>query len=254
MSSIFLGALAFLCPFAGAAVGLTVRDRLPSHHLNRDSIDVIKLATGLIGTLVALVLSLLISSANSVHGEVETEYKQAIAGVGQLDQRLRAYGPEAADIREELRRIVVSAGRLRWPQEDFGTAPSVKRPITDALLDLERRILKLHPADDEQRWFRDQALQLTGNLVQIERMVSNQAAGGSLPLPVLIAVIACAAAIFGSFGLYVQPNPTVVVALAASALAVAGAVFLIVELNTPFSGLMQISSAPLKALLPSLGT
>src|SRR5262245_41468146 len=93
MSSVSLAALAFVCPLLGAAVGMTLRTRLPQHHLNRDSTDVIKLATGLVATLVALVLSLLISSANSTRVSVENEYTEALADVVLLDRYLVAYGP-----------------------------------------------------------------------------------------------------------------------------------------------------------------
>ncbi len=253
MNSIVLALLAFLFPVVGAGVGLLAHTRLPEHHLARDSTDVIKLATGLMATLVALVLSLLISSASNLRGAVEAEYKQAVAGIGQLDQRLDAYGPEAAGARQLLRRIVVTGARQHWPKEDFGAAPAIDRPVPQAVLDLERQILRLHPADEEQRFFRDQALQLVASLAQIQRLIANQERSSSFPLPVLIAVIACTAAIFSSFGLFVEPNPTVIGSLGVSALAVAGAVFLIIELNTPFSGLLQLPNAPIKELLATLG-
>lgn len=252
MGTVALAAAAFLCACTGAAIGLLIRGRLPAHHLSRDSTDVIKLATGLMATLVALVLSLLISSANSFRNQVENEYKQALANVAQLDQRLRAYGPETTEARDLLRRIVVTGARQRWPQEDFGAAPGVDRPIPAALLDLERRILRLRPTDEEQKWFQSQSLQLLSSLTQIQRMVSSQERSSTLPIPVLIVVIMCSAAIFTSFGLFAEPNPTVVAALTFAALAVAGAVFLIIELSTPFSGLLQLPGTPMKILVTVL--
>jgi len=253
MSAIGLAFLAFLVALSGAGLGLAFRDRLPAHHLSRDSTDVIKLATGLMATLVALVLSLLISSANSFRLEVEGEYRRALANVGELDQRLRAYGPQTGEIRGLLRQTVAEAAHRRWPDEQFGPAPAGAPDTKDALIDLERRIVRLRPADDEQKWFQAQALQLVNSLVQIQQLMSDQARSSSQPIPVLLAVAFCAAVIFANFGLFAQPNPTMIGALAVAALAVAGSVFLILELGTPFSGLLQITSAPVKTLLEALG-
>jgi len=251
-NSIVLAAVAFLLPIAGGAIGMASRGWLSSHHLSKDSTDVVKLACGLIATLVALVLSLLVSSGNSFRNEVENEYKQAMVGLSQLDQRLAAYGPEADGSRHLLRNMLAASAKQRWPLEDFGPSRPLDRPVPAALLDLERQILKLRPASDEQKYFQAQALQLTAGLAQIQRLVSNQERSNSLPLPILIAVILCSAAIFGSFGLYAEPNVVVLLSICVAAAAVAGSVFLIVELNTPFSGWLQLPSAPLKALLAGL--
>jgi Protein of unknown function (DUF4239) len=252
MSSLAILALAFLCPVTGAFVGMAFRRRLPQHHLSRDSTDVIKLATGLMATLVALVLGLLVSSANSFHGAVESEYKQALVDVIQLDRYLEAYGPEAREVRALGRHIVAQTFQQRWPDEDFGPKESARAADKEPLIELERRLLALTPADAAQKWFQSQALQLTQRLVAVRQLLSSAESGRPLPPLILVVVLVCSAAIFASFSLFVQPNPTVVVALGASALAVAAAVFLIVELNSPFGGLLQISSAPAHAVLGAL--
>ena len=86
----------------------------------------------------------------------------------------------------------------------------------------------------------------------VRQLPSSAGSGRPLPPPILFVVLVCSFAIFASFSLFVQPNPTVVVALGGSALAVAAAVFLIVELNSPFGGLLQISSGPAHATLGTL--
>jgi len=252
MTALGLAAIAFLCTAIGAGCGLLVRERLPAHHLSRESTDVIKLSTGLMATLVALMLSLLVSSANSFRQEVEREYRQGMVNIGQLDQRLRAFGPDAAPIRELLRQTLAGSVRNRWPGEIFTGIPPGIADTREALVELERRIVRLKPSDEEQKWFQSQSLQLVASLVQINRLLSDQAGLNPLPVPVLVILVLCSGAIFASFGLYVQPNPTVVGALCASALAVAGAVFLIVELNTPFTGLLQLPSEPARAVLGTL--
>ena len=88
MFSVVLFALAFLCPLLGFAIGSAMRRRLPEHHLHRDVIDVIKLAMGLMATVVALTLGLLISSAHSHHATIEGEYKKIMSGDGATHDKL----------------------------------------------------------------------------------------------------------------------------------------------------------------------
>ncbi len=252
MSAFGLAAVAFVCIVAGAMGGLLARDRLPAHHLARESTDVVKLATGLMATLVALVLSLLISSANGFRQDIEREYRESMVTIGHLDLRLRAYGPETAPIRELLKQALAGSVRRRWSDEDFTGVPAGVADVHQALFEMERMLVNLAPADEAQKWFKSQSLLLMANLVKIHRLLADQAGPSPLPAPVLVILILCSSAIFASFGLYVQPNPTVIGALVVSSLAVSGALFLIVELSTPFAGLLQLSSEPARVMLATL--
>jgi hypothetical protein len=254
MHSVVVFVIAFVCLFGGARIGMIARRMLPEHHLKGDSTDVIKLATGLLATLVALVLSLLVSSANTFHATMENEYKQALAAILQIDQNLRAYGPEAKDVRQHLRRSVAEGLRRRWPQEDFGPAEAPTDSNVVPTIDLEERILALNPTEPRQKWFQAQALQLAHELARIRQLISGDASGQSLPVPLVILLLAAGTAIFASFGLLVRPNPTVVAALAMAAVAVSGALFVIVEFNSPFTGLLQLSSEPARVTYAQLGT
>ena len=253
MNSVVLALIAFVCPVAGAAVGVAFRSRLPEHHLASNSSEVIKLAMGLVATQVALILSLLVTSASGFHISVDSDYKRALADVVQLDQYLQAYGPNAQPVRDAVRQIVVQNFQQRWPREDFGPKVSALVKGTDPLIEVERRILELSPADPAQKWFQSQALQLCRAITQIRKLIATEEGGRSLPRPILFVVLICSAAIFASFTLFVEPNLTVAVALMVSALAIAGAFFMIQELNTPFSGLLQLSSYPAHDVLQTLG-
>ena len=129
---------------------------------------------------------------------------------------------------------------------------SPKRVNRNELVEMEQRILRLAPRDDAQKWFQSQALQLANGLAQTRWLLTFQLAGISLPMPTLIVLIAWNTVIFTSFGLFVKMNPTVVAALFISALSVAVAFFLILDLNSPFTGLIRISSAPAHATLEVL--
>ncbi|MFO1159083.1 MAG: hypothetical protein U1E60_09625 [Reyranellaceae bacterium] len=253
MSPAILALLALLCPLAGTALGIALRNRLPAHHLSRDAIDVIKLAAGLMATLVALVLSLLISSANSYRVTVESGYRQLLAEVVQLDQYLQAYGAETQDIRAQVRRLMAGAVQKRWPDTSFGPREAAPDAGHEALVTLQRRIVLLTPNDAAQKWFQSQALQITHSMVSLRRLMSNEEAEGASRLPIFMLVFLSSLAIFGSFSLFVQPNPTVIAILTLAALSIAGATFVIAELNSPFTGLLQVPSTAARAALETLG-
>ena len=92
---------------------------LPEHHLSAESKDVVKLAMGLIATMSALVLGLLIASAKSSFDAQSSELKQDATSIILLDRAMAHYGPEAKDARDLLRRSVVSAIDRMWPRDEF---------------------------------------------------------------------------------------------------------------------------------------
>jgi len=252
MSSVSLAVLAFVCPLVGATVGMTMRARLPQHHLSRESTDVIKLVTGLVATLVALVLSLLISSANSTRVSVENEYTVALADVVLLDRYLAAYGPESAAVRKDVHDAFAQIFSRRWPDADFGVRDRSLMGDRNQFVEIERRILALTPATAEQKWFQSQSLQLMNAVSQVHRLAMSQERSATPPWAVLGVVMACSAAIFCSFGLFVPPNTTIVFAFVVAALAVATAIFLIVDLGDPFTGFLNMSPEPARATLEQL--
>jgi hypothetical protein len=247
MNSLSVAAVVLACLVAGALVGMALRARLPEHHLGADTTDVIKLATGLMATLAALVLGLLIASANSARQTVESEFNETLASAALLDRYLAAYG----QARELLRHSLTRRFQARWPGEDFGPKEPAVSQHSD-LVELAQRILHLAPQDDAQKWFQSEAPQLAHGLAQARRLVVYQLAGIGLPTPLLVVLIAWSTTIFISFGLFVRMNPTVMVALFVAALSVAVAIFLIIELDSPFTGLVHISSAPAHATLEVL--
>jgi hypothetical protein len=114
MSPLLMSLIAFAIIFAGALLGMFIRSRLPRHHLTGDTKDVVRLGTGLIGTLAALVLGLLISSANSTYETQSTEVKQLTSNIVLLDRTLALYGRETESIRIVLRESVVTLANRIW--------------------------------------------------------------------------------------------------------------------------------------------
>jgi hypothetical protein len=151
MSPLVTSLIAFAIIFAGAFLGMFIRNKLPGHHLSGDTKDFVRLGTGLIGTIAALVLGLLISSANSTYQTKSTEVEQLTANVALLDRTLALYGPETDTIRIILRKGVVTLVDRIWLENS-----SVSRKVgpfvesTSAGL-LYQDILKLSPQNEIQR-------------------------------------------------------------------------------------------------------
>jgi hypothetical protein len=249
MSSMTTGGIVFACVFGGAVLGMLLRKLLPDDHLSSDSKDVVKLGMGLIGTMAALVLGLLISSAKGSYDTRSSEVTQLSANIVLLDRVLAHYGPEAMAARDLLRHSVAWVIDQLWPSTSAGSSQPTPTAGAEAFYD---KIQALSPQNDAQRSLQAQALTIGTSLAQTRWLLAGQSAR-SIPMPFLVVLVCWLAFIFVSFGLYARPNATVIVALVLCALSFSSAIFLILELDRPFDGLVQISSAPMREALARLG-
>ena len=250
MNPIAIGSITFACVFAGALLGMFLREALPAHHLSPDAKDVVKLGMGLLGTTAALVLGLLIASAKSSFDTQNDEIKQAAANVLLLDHALAQYGSETKGIRDGIRRGVAVRLAVTWPEE--GQARLETPDTTGAIEAIETRVRDLSPQNDSQRALQSRALGLLGDL-QHTRWLLFGGAGDSLQTPFLVVLVLWITVIFMSFGLFAPRNATVVAVLVVCAFSIATSIFLIVEMDRPFGGMIRISSAPLRYTLAHLG-
>jgi hypothetical protein len=250
MNDLSISLLVFAVIFGGALVGVAVRPVLSESHLQPDSKDVVKMATGLIGTLAALVLGLLIASAKSSFDQKTNQVRQMTATIILLDDLLAQYGPEAAPVRIRLRQSIPPlAGRI-WHDERSPAGEPVHFESSAQSSALENELERLAPSNDTQRALQSRAISAFTEGAQTRLLLFAQS-GGSIPTPFLIILVFWLSAIFVSFTLFARTNPVVMASLLVCALSFAGALFLILELDNPFTGLMGISSATLRnALLP----
>lgn len=247
-----IAGIVFACAFGGALAGLILRATVPAHHLSNESKDVVKLGAGLIATLSALVLGLLIASAKSSFDAQRTGFQQLSANIVLLDRTLARYGPETKNAREALRQLVASAIERLWsenPSKSSGLGASVITVGGSAVFD---RVRDLSPKTEAQRWQQSQALQICTELAKTRWLLTEQDES-AIPTPFLVVVVFWLTVLFTSWGLFSPLNPIVIVTLLVCALSVAGAMFLIVDLDQPFDGLIQISSTPLRNALSQLG-
>ena len=250
MSSIAISSIAFACVFGGALFGMLLSAALPQHHLSAESKDVVKLGSGLVATMGALVLGLLVASAKSSYDAQSTELTEMSAKVVVLDRVLAHYGPESKEARDLLRSSVTRILDQMWHKHPRNSSQS--EPSSSGAEGLFDKIQGLSPKDDAQGTLKAQALNIAMGLGQTRWLMYEQGAT-TVSMPLLIVLVFWLTALFVSFGLFAPRNGTVVGSLFIAALSVSGAIFLILEMYTPYAGLIQISSAPLRAALAHLG-
>jgi hypothetical protein len=252
VSHLAIASIVFACVFGSSLIGLYLRDMLPAHHLSDESISVVKMATGLIATMAALVLGLLVSSAKTSFDTANGELVQNAATVIQLDRVLAKYGPETRDIRTLLKQnyagavaILLSGDRSQLAR--LNSMETIKRSE-----DFERKVEELSPRNDMQRGLKARALQMVDN-VYAARWLTLLQAKGSIPISLLVILVAWLCIIFGTFGLFARHNGTIIAALVLCALSAAGAIFLIQEMSTPLDGIVRVSVEPMRDTLARLG-
>jgi hypothetical protein len=251
MTPIALSSIVFVCVFAGALLGMLLHLRLPEQHLSTESRDVIKLVMGLIATMSALVLSLLIATAKSSYDTQSTELTQLAANFIQLDRILAHYGSESGDARSLLQQFLAHAINVTWSNAGERTK-SLDSVDTRARSDaFAVKIQELSPQNDFQRALRAQAIQIGADMGRLRSLLLEQNSS-AIPMPFLVVLVFWLTILFLSFGLLAPSNATVVTALCVGALSVSGAIFLILALARPFEGMLQISMAPLQNALTHL--
>jgi hypothetical protein len=248
MSAWLISLVVFVIISGGALLGVVLRPLLSEDHLHPDSRDVVKMATGLIGTLTALVLGLLIASAKGSFDQKTNQVRQLTASIILLDELLAQYGPEATPVRSRLRQSIQPLADRIWREEESPTGKLVHFESNADSLAFENELQRLSPNNDTQRSLQSRAIQAFTEGAQIRLRLFAQT-GGSIPTPFLVILVFWLSAIFVSFTLFARANLVVMASLLVCALSFACAVFLILELDNPFAGLMGISSAVLRSVL-----
>ena len=244
MNALTVTPIVLACVLGGAGLGVFLRGRLPKDRFSDESNDLIKLGTALLSTLTALVLGLLITSSKSSADVTADEVKQIAAKIIQLDRNLRHYGPEADEVRDLLRRMVTANTDLLWT----GTVAPVQSALGRGganIEEIQEKLRTLTPNNDAQRWLQARALQIATEVEQV-RWLALERSEKSVQIPILVALLLWLAVIFTFFGLLAPRHGLIYAVIVACALSVSGAIFLILELNQPFAGLLKISDAPMR--------
>ncbi|PYI78960.1 MAG: hypothetical protein DMF04_01495 [Verrucomicrobia bacterium] len=222
---------------------------LPKDQLSDESKDAVKLVMGLVATMTAVLLGLLITSAKTTYDTAESEVMQMAAKIGLLDRVLKLYGAEAVDARRAVRDATADGIRRTWPAKPTGRVRlDPNEQMGDAVYVAVHR---LAPHDDTQRALKTEAVALMVQLGEIRSLLQAQSVP-SVSKPLLIALASWLVVIFFGFSVVVPANATSTLALVAGAFSVACAIFLILELDHPFAGVLRIPSDPMVNTLDHL--
>lgn len=250
MNSLVLSGIIFVLVLGGIFLGAALRNTLPDHHLSKESQDVVRLGVGLIATIGALVLGLLIAAAKSSFDTQSGQVRQITADVIELDNMLEQYGPETLAIRRAMRNAIPSFVDRLWHEKAVPAGETFHANASARQIYIA--IQALSPQNDTQRSLQTRAATVSNDLVQTRVLLFTES-GNLIPMPFLAILVFWLIIIFASYSLYSSLNVTVFTFLALFALSASCAIFLILELNSPFTGIMMVPSAPLRDALAPLG-
>jgi hypothetical protein len=237
--------------FGASLVGMALQWVVPADMLTASKGSVGAMV-GLVTLLLALVLGLLVFTAFSVFTTQRDEAYSLGPIVAEIDLALEQYGPEAAGGRAGMR-AALERSRVRF----FGDAKHGPRPFTfeemRAIFSSQNSFFdRLKPATDAQRGLVATAKDQVRKLADTQMLMARQLAS-PFPPHVLTVVVCWAAALFLGNGLVAAPNVVTVLAHLAGAISIAIAIFLILELSSPYTGLIRLSSAGIDRVLEILG-
>jgi hypothetical protein len=250
MSSIEVSLIVFASILGSGLVGMAVRRLIPEDALGSSEKEVARLVTGLMTTMAAIVLGMLVSSAKASYDARTNEVAEISSEVVTIDRLLSKYGTETAEIRSQFRLLVEAGVDRIWPPQAPVHAELKPRDDGDILVD-ELRLLS--PKGEAQVDVKVQVLRLIVDLRQTQWLLFLKSQQSAIPIPLLLVVVTWLALIYFSFGLFTQPSFTISVTLAVGALAASTAVLIILELYTPFRGVLRISSDPILEALSQMG-
>lgn len=242
----------FLSTICGAALGRLLGSWLPVHHLSDDTKNIVSLGTGFIATMAALVIGLMVSAAKDTFDQRREDLDQACIQALIIDRNLSEYGTDAEAARETI--VVMVKGWLdrfwaiRQTESTFDPMAGGKAP-TELL---QSQVRALQPADDGRKEIRDLALGHIDELIKYRWTLFEKYNDGGLPTFFVLVVTFWLALIFLSFGLFAPANLTADLVLLVCAFSAAAALLLIVEMEQPFVGWIQLSERPLEETLVHL--
>lgn len=249
MSSFAIAALAVVFVLACSAIGGFLRNRLPGHHLEDDTKDMVKVGIGLLSTLTALVLGLLLAAGKSSFENMSDQAQASAVKLVLLDQQLRQLGSAAEPARNLLRETVSARVAEIWGNDAL-PSPATRVPRAHAI-EFQRTLAALAPSDEARHRAWSKAVEISDELAEVG-FLSRIHARSQLTAPLLVVIFFWLGVISIGLNIYAPRNATVVTLNVVTAFSIAGAIFLFLEMDQPYGGILKISPAPLRAALVQL--
>lgn len=253
MTPLLIATAFFCCLFVGTLLGSSLQKLLPDHHIDSDSRDTMKMGIGLIATLTALVLGLVTADAKNSFQTMDTTMQSLAADVLTLDRYLAQYGSETQPLRQAIKTKVAERIEAVFSEGQEAANPDQILQQQLRFEQLQDALQSLPESTDRQRRFKTKALDTLDRMLQKRWLFLAQEMDMGLPIAFLGALLIWLTLIFGSLGLYAPRNRTVHAITLACCFSVAASIFLILELNEPFTGLIHISPKPLLVALEVAG-
>jgi len=232
-------------------VGVLEARVLPKQHLSDDTRSTITAPTAVVGTMSALVMGLLISNASASFLLQSQEIRQIAVDILQLNRLLLRYGEDAVDARGLLRTYAeVKAQQLT---AGVSVSPATRAETILRVEELQDRIVGLQLGDPRHRWLQAEAMRLADSITGVRWLLAEQERR-TIPAPFMVMVTFWLAVVFSTFGLFAPRNTMAIFALMFCSIAVSSALLLILEMDTPFTGMMHLSLDPIVEALRQVQT
>lgn len=253
-SSLFVAAMAFTYFFGGALLGFYLQQRLPAHHLDKESRKTAELAAALISTMAALILGLMVASSKSSFDEVNAKISDAGAKAILLDRTLCYYGADAGQAREKLRDALTLILERTWPKSQSPVSITTESDVQKGkkLEDVGNLVRAFKTENEEQHELKSTALRLCEGLEQT-RWEMIESKNPPLPVPILGITFFWLTALLTLFCLFAPRTPTMLMVIFICAISISGAIYLFLELGNPQNGLIRISPTPIEKTLREIG-
>ena len=233
---------------AGALTGIYLNRVLPPEHIKDETRQAVNIAVGVIATLTALVLGLMVTSAKGSFDTRADDIREIASRIIILDRTLRDYGQESIDARDQLRKMIEARLKRFWAEE-LQTAGAPRLAEMESVF--RGRLLSLSPVNDTQKWLQARALAVAADLEQTRWLLIEQSRK-TIPRAFLVVLVFWLVVIFGTLGLFSPRNGTAYTIIFICALSVATAIFLVLELDQPFEGMLQVSDLPVRGALAEI--
>ncbi len=247
MNEVRIALFVFLCLTAASLGALFLYQKLPEHERQDDTHLVMRLLANIFVVMTSLVLGLMITSAKGRFDDVSREVHGYATDLILLDRMLVLYGADAAEARKRLVDYAERAANGHWTAEG-GLSDATSDRLVEAI---GTSLRTLAPGSDPQLAVWNDIREQYRKVLELRWGLVEQAEG-SLPRPLVLMLVAWLVLIFATFGFRAPRNAVVITSFVAASALIAGAIYLIVDMDMPFEGPIQVSSAPLQRVLAEM--
>ncbi|QFY61431.1 DUF4239 domain-containing protein [Rhizobium grahamii] len=233
-----------------ASIGtMLTYSKLPVHHRQDETNTVVRLVANIFVVMTSLVFGLMINSSKNTFAQIDSDVHSFATQIILLDRTLRTYGIEATETRARLQTYVEKALANPAPAQD----PLVKSDRTSelALNAVGDSLSLIVPKDPGHAALWSDARQQYQKIVE-QRWIIVEQSEGVIPRPLITMLVAWLTLIFASFGYRAPRNIIVVLMFLISALLISLSIFVVLDMDIPFTGWIQIADTPLRRALAEL--